>query len=418
MILSPENSAPVYLDHAATTPVQERVIEVVARELAQIGNPSSLHSAGRDARRRLEEAREELASGLGARPSEVIFTAGATEANNLAVKGMFWARKRPRILVSAIEHHAIFDPAQWLAQEQGAQLEFIPVDERGIIDLAALEDLIVTGAGARGDADNSGGLAGPDTVALIAVMAANNEVGAVQPVAAVADIAKRHGIPLHCDAVQAIGQIPVNFAAMGATTLALSGHKIGGPVGTGALIARRDAQLTPVLHGGGQERGVRSGTLDVTGARGLATAVQLGVQNQPAESERLAQLRDELARGILELTDAVVRGPELGARDAAGELLRLPANLHVTFPGCEGDSLLYLLDSLGIQVSTGSACQAGVPQPSHVLLAMGLSENTARGALRFSFGATSTPADVDAVLRALPEVVERARAAGLAGGLV
>lgn len=406
-----KSNSPVYLDHAATTPAQAEVIEVFAHELAQIGNPSSLHSAGRDARRRLEEAREDLAGALGARPSEVIFTAGATEANNLAIKGAYWARKRPRILVSAIEHHAIFDPAQWLAQEQGARLEFIPVDSRGIIDLAALEAMIESEPG------GSTGPGGPDSVAVIAVMAANNEVGAVQPIAAVAEIAGKYGIPLHCDAVQAVGQIPVDFETLGVTTLSISGHKIGGTVGSGALIARRDAELTPVLHGGGQERGIRSGTLDVPGARGLATAVRLAVQNQPEQAERVARLRDELARGILKATDAVVRGPALDERDESGERTRLPANLHVTFPGCEGDSLLYLLDSLGIQVSTGSACQAGVPQPSHVLLAMGLSEHIARGALRFSFGAASTRDDVSAVLEALPEVVDRARAAGLAGGI-
>ena len=394
-------TTPVYLDHAATTPVLPEVIDVMSSELAQNGNASSLHTAGRDARRRLEEARESVASALGARASEVIFTAGATEANNLAIKGLYWARKRRRILISAVEHHAVFDPAQWLATAEGAELVLIPVDANGVVDLAALAELI---------AEN------PDDIALIAVMWANNEVGTIQPINEVVELAKAHGIPVHCDAVQAVGQVPVDFAAAGVETMSISGHKIGGPPGTGALIATREAQLTPVLHGGGQERGVRSGTLDVPGACALAAAVRVGVQNQPNQAQRLARLRDQLAAGIAKLTDAVVRGPAL-AQQNSEDLTRLPANLHVTFPGCEGDSLLYLLDSQGVQVSTGSACQAGVPQPSHVLLAMGLAENVARGALRFSLGHTSTEADVDAVLAALPEVVERARAAGLAGGM-
>ena len=402
MILNASTKPAVYLDHAATTPVLPEVIEVIAGELAITGNASSLHTAGRDARRRLEEAREELADALGARPSEVIFTAGATEANNLAIKGLFWARKRPRILISGIEHHAIFDPALWLSGAEGADVVRIPVTETGVIDLDALESLI--------EED-------PDDIALIAVMWANNEMGAVQPVDQVVALAKPHGIPVHSDAVQAVGQVEVNFAESGVETMAISGHKIGGPAGVGALLATREAKLTPVLHGGGQERGVRSGTLDVPSARALATAVRVGVQNQPQEAQRLATLRDKLAARVIEATDAVLRGPALNAKDSKGGMARLPANLHLTFPGCEGDSLLYLLDSHGIQVSTGSACQAGVPQPSHVLLAMGLAENIARGALRFSFGHTSTQADVDAVLEVLPDVVERARAAGLAGGL-
>lgn len=392
----------VYLDHAATTPVLAEVIDVMSSELARNGNASSLHTAGRDARRRLEEAREELAGALAARPSEVIFTAGATEANNLAIKGLYWARPgRRRILISAIEHHAIFDPTQWLAEAAGAQLVPIPVDENGFVNLPALAELIAED---------------PDDIALIAVMWANNEMGAVQPISEVVALAQPHGIPVHCDAVQAIGQVPVDFGASGVDTMSISGHKIGGPPGVGALLATREAKLTPVLHGGGQERGVRSGTLDVPGSRALATAVRLAVQNQPAEAQRLMRLRDRLAQGIQELTDAVVRGPDLASQDR-DNLTRLPANLHLTFPGCEGDSLLYLLDSQGVQVSTGSACQAGVPQPSHVLLAMGLAENVARGALRFSLGHTSTDADVDKVLAVLPEVVERARAAGLAGGI-
>lgn len=394
-----------YLDHAATTPVITDVVKTYSEELHLGGNASSLHTAGRASRRRLEEAREELAGALGARPSEVIFTAGATEADNLAVKGLFWARnqdtKRPRILISAVEHHAVIDPTQWLEEHENAECVLIPVNENGRVDLAALEVLISSD---------------PNSVALVSVMWANNEVGTVQPIGEVAAITAKYGIPLHTDAVQAIGQVPVNFAESQAQTLALTAHKLGGPPGIGALLATRDAQLTPVIHGGGQERGVRSGTLDVPGAKALALAVRLAVQKQESEAKRLAALRDRLVAGILEVSNAVLRGPALDARERHSPA-RLPGNAHVTFPGCEGDSLLYLLDSHGVYVSTGSACQAGVPQPSHVLLAMGVDETTARGALRFTLGHSSTDADVDAALAVLPQVVERAQAAGLAGGM-
>lgn len=401
---APERAS-AYLDHAATTPVMADVVSAYSQELQLGGNASSLHATGRTARRRLEEAREELAGAVGARPSEVIFTAGATEADNLALKGLFWARnqetKRPRILISAVEHHAVIDPAQWLEQHEHAECVLIPVDEQGRVVLEALEELIS---------------ANPNSVALVSVMWANNEVGTVQPVGEVAAITAKYDIPLHTDAVQAIGQVPVNFAQSRAQTLALTGHKLGGPPGIGALLATRDAHLTPLIHGGGQERGVRSGTLDVPGAKALALAVRLAVHNQEREAQRLADLRDRLVAGILEVSNAILRGPDLDAREGDSPA-RLPGNAHVTFPGCEGDSLLYLLDSHGVHVSTGSACQAGVPQPSHVLLAMGIDETIARGALRFTLGHSSTDADVDAALRVLPQVVERAQAAGLAGGI-
>lgn len=401
---APERAS-AYLDHAATTPVITDVVKAYSEELQLGGNASSLHTAGRTARRRLEEAREELAGALSARPSEVIFTSGATEANNLAIKGLFWARnreaKRPRVLISAVEHHAVIDPAQWLEEHEKAECVLIPVDEQGRVDLDALEDLISSD---------------PNSVALVSVMWANNEVGTVQPIRDIAAITAKYDIPLHTDAVQAVGQVPVNFTESQAQTMALTGHKVGGPPGIGALLATRDAHLTPVTHGGGQERGVRSGTLDVPGAKALALAVRLAVQNQENEAKRLATLRDRLVAGILEVSNAVLRGPALNTREGSSPA-RLPGNAHVTFPGCEGDSLLYLLDSHGVHVSTGSACQAGVPQPSHVLLAMGIDETIARGALRFTLGHSSTDADVDAALRVLPQVVERAQAAGLAGGI-
>lgn len=389
----------VYLDHAATTPMLPEAVQAYTEALVRTGNPSSLHSSGRAARRAVEEAREQLAAALGARPSEVVLTAGGTEADNLAVKGLFWARRahdpaRRRILVSAVEHHAVLDPAFWMAAHAGAEIVLLPVDSDGVLRVDALEAELE----AHGD-----------SAALLSVMWANNEVGALQPLAEVVALAHRHGIPVHADAVQAVGQVPVDFAASGLDALTVSGHKVGGPMGVGALLARRGLDLTPVLHGGGQERGVRSGTLDTPSAAAFAVAVETAVAARPASAPRLAALRDRLVAEVRRVVpDAVLRGP-------ADPSLRLPANAHFTFPGCEGDSLLYLLDSAGVECSTGSACQAGVPQPSHVLLAMGAGEDEARGALRFTLGHTSTDADVDTLVEVLPAAVERARAAGLSG---
>jgi len=394
-----------YLDHAATTPMLPAAIEAMTEELHHTGNPSSLHTSGRAARRTVEEAREHLAVALGARPSEVIFTASGTEADNLAIKGLFWARRtvdldRRRILVSAVEHHAVLDPAFWMAAHAGAEIVLLPVDGHGRLDLEAL----------RAELAASG-----DQVALISVMAANNEVGAVQPIADVVAAARPYGIPVHCDAVQAVGQLPVGFTASGLHAMSMSGHKVGGPVGVGALLARRDLELTPLVHGGGQERGVRSGTVNTAAIRAFSVAVVDAIAHQGETARRLAALRDDLvARVRAAVPWAVLTGPDIAVVPGASSPARLPANAHFVFPGCEGDSLLYLLDSHGVECSTGSACQAGVPQPSHVLLAMGLAEDDARGALRFSLGRSTTRADVDALVEVLAEVAERARAAGLA----
>jgi len=376
-------------------------IEAYAQQMALVGNPSSLHSAGRAARRVVEEARETLAASLGARPSEVVFTGGGTEADNLAIKGLFWARRvnhpeRRRILVSAVEHHAVLDPAFWMAEHAGAEIVLLAVDSRGVLDVDALRAELAAHA---------------DEVALISVMWANNEVGTVQPVDDVVAAARSYGIPVHSDAVQAVGHVPVDFAASGLDALTLTAHKTGGPVGVGALLVRRALDVTPVLHGGGQERGIRSGTLDTAGIRAFAVAVAEAVAARETTAPRLAALRDRLVAGVLAaVPSATLRGPD----PVADPALRLPGNAHLTFAGCEGDSLLYLLDSAGVQSSTGSACQAGVPQPSHVLLALGIDEDDARGALRFSFGATSTESDVDLLLEVLPDVVARATSAGLA----
>ncbi|GAA3441865.1 cysteine desulfurase family protein [Planomonospora venezuelensis] len=382
-----------YLDHAATTPMLPEAIEAVTAHLGRVGNASSLHAAGRRTRQVVEESRESIADALGARPSEVVFTSGGTEADNLAIKGLYWARRAAgatRILISAVEHHAALDPAHWLGDRQGATVELLEVDELGRVHPQTLREAV--------ERD-------PDGVALVSVMWANNEVGTVQPVRVLAAIARDHGIPFHTDAVQAIGQLPVDFADAGVDALTLSGHKVGGPMGVGALLLARGADPVPVLHGGGQERDVRSGTLDAPSVAGLAAAVQIAVARRAETAARLSGLRDELIRRVRQaVPDVILNGdPEN----------RLPGNAHFSFPGCEGDALLMLLDAKGVECSTGSACSAGVAQPSHVLLAMGADGVRARGSLRFSLGHTSTEADVDRVADVIGLVVERARRAGL-----
>jgi cysteine desulfurase len=395
------NGTLVYLDHAATTPMLPEALAAMTEELAQIGNPSSLHNAGRRARRVVEESREQIAQAFGARPSEVVFTSGGTEADNLAVKGMYWARQaglvaagrgRRRVLATAIEHHAVMDSVTWLGEHEGATVDWLPVDGAGLLRPEVLRDAI--------ERD-------PASVALISVMWANNEVGTIQPIADLAAVAAEYDIPFHSDAVQAAGQLPVSLAASGATALTVTGHKLGGPVGAGALLLARAADdPVPVLHGGGQERDVRSGTLDAAAIRAFAVAVERTVADREEHTARLGSLRGMLIDRVLAaVPDAIFNGPPPGA-------LRLPGNAHFSFPGCEGDALLMLLDARGIACSTGSACTAGVAEPSHVLLAMGADRGRARGSLRFSFGRTSSPSDVDALGAVIAEVVERARRAG------
>ncbi len=385
----------VYLDHAATTPMVGEAVAAMTAELTHLGNPSSLHNAGRRARRVVEESREQVAEAYGARPSEVVFTSGGTEADNLAVKGLYWARRagdprRRRVLVTSIEHHAVLDSAQWLASHEGADVSWLPVDQAWLPP-DTLRAAI--------DAD-------PGAVALISVMWANNEVGTIQPIAELACLARERQIPFHTDAVQAAGQVPVQFAASGVDALTITGHKIGGPVGVGALLLGRGIEPVPVMHGGGQERDVRSGTLDTPAIAAFAVAAQIAVKRRDEEAARLAALRDELIERVLAaVPDAILNGAPPGPG-------RLPGNAHFSFPGCEGDALLMLLDAKGIACSTGSACTAGVAQPSHVLLAMGADEGRARGSLRFSLGATSTPDDVTALGAVIGEAVERARRAG------
>ncbi len=383
-----------YLDHAATTSLRPAARAALLAQLDQVGNAASLHTAGRAARRVVEEAREQIARAVGVRPIEVVFTSGGTEADNLAVKGLWWQRssadqRRRRVLCSAIEHHAVLDPAHWLGERAGAEVVWLPVDSAGRVDVERLAAEIARD---------------PAAVALVSVMWANNEVGTVQPIAEISGLCREHDIALHVDAVQALGSVPV--AAGLADTIAISGHKLGGPHGVGALLVGRDVTLTPLTHGGGQERRIRSGTLDVPAIAGFAAAVAEAVAELETHGERVAGLRDELVSAVRRVApDAVLNGGSSGPG-------RLPGNAHFSFPGCEGDALLMLLDGAGIDVSTGSACSAGVPEPSHVLLAMGVAPALARSSLRFSLGRTSTTDDVAALTAALPGALDRARRAG------
>ena len=384
-----------YLDHAATTPMLPEAAEALTAALSVTGNASSLHASGRKARRTVEESRETLAEALGARPSEVVLTSGGTEADNLAVKGLYWSRRdadpaRTRILSSPVEHHAVLDAVHWLGEHEGATVEYLPVDTYGRVHPDALREAIARN---------------PDDVALATVMWANNEIGTVMPVRELADVTAEFGVPLHADAVQAFGQVPVDFGACGLAAMTVSGHKVGGPYGIGALLLGREYTPVPVLHGGGQERHVRSGTLDIPAIASFAVAARLAAERREWFARDIGALRDRLVDAVRSaVPDAILGGDPVD---------RLPANAHFTFPGCEGDSLLLLLDAQGIECSTGSACTAGVAQPSHVLLATGTDPDLARGTLRFSLGHTSTQADVEAVAKVIGPAVERARAAGL-----
>lgn len=386
-----------YLDHAATTPMLPEAIGAMTAQLSATGNASSLHAAGRRARRTVEESREALADALGARPSEVVFTSGGTEADNLAVKGLYWSRRdadprRTRVLAGPVEHHAVLDAVDWLAEHEGATVDYLPVDRHGRVHPEDLREAV---------------LRNPDDVAMITVMWANNEIGTIMPVRELAAVAAEFSIPMHADAVQAFGQLEVDFARSGLAAMTVSGHKIGGPFGIGALLLGRDHTPVPVLHGGGQERHVRSGTLDVPAIASFAVAGRLAAERRERFARHVGSLRDDLVAAVRRAVPDAVLG---GDPDPAG---RLPANAHFSFPGCEGDSLLLLLDAQGIECSTGSACTAGIAQPSHVLLATGTDPDLARGTLRFSLGHTSTEDDVKALAEAIGPAVERARTAGL-----
>lgn len=377
----------VYLDHAATTPMNPRAVEAMSLALSQVGNPSSLHTDGRAARRTVEDARDLLALNLGCQANEIIFTGSGTEANNIAIKGIYWQRnvelRRPIIIASAIEHQAILEPAHWLAAHDGAEIILIPVNQVGVIDLDFLSKVIAE----RGD-----------EIALISVMHSNNETGTVQPLAEV--IALAGDIPVHSDAVQSWGKIGLSFKELGLFALSLSGHKVGGPIGIGALVLRRGIDIPALIHGGGQEREIRSGTVNTPSIVALAAAIA----NSNYSADQVRSLREDFEKSLLQLIpEAIING-------ATAE--RLPGISSVTIPSAANETLLLLLDGAQVSCSTGAACTAGVHRPSHVLEAMGIAPAAVMSTLRFSFGATSTEDDVAAVIAALPAVVASARKVG------
>ncbi|CAN2187335.1 NifS Cysteine sulfinate desulfinase/cysteine desulfurase and related enzymes [Candidatus Nanopelagicaceae bacterium] len=376
----------VYLDHAATTPMFDAAIEAMNSSLRKLGNPSSLHTEGRSTRKDVEDAREDIAKAIGCQASEVIFTGSGTEANNAAIKGLFWRSDMKVILISSIEHHAVLDPAHWLAEHDGAEIIEIPVTASGVIDLDFVKK-VVQERGAE--------------IALISVMHSNNETGVIQPIADVVKIAG--DIPVHSDAVQSFTKVPLSFKELGLFAMTISGHKVGGPLGIGALILRRAVEIPPLLHGGGQERDIRSGTLNAPSIVALAAAVKADLY----DAKKIESLRDSFEAGVTALRpDAVINGK--GA-------LRLPGISNITFPGTQSDSLLLLMDSEKVSCSTGAACTAGVHRPSHVLMAMGLTDVVSQSSLRFSFGSTNTQDDVAYALSVLPTVIERGLAANAVG---
>jgi len=366
-------------------------IKALTAAMAKTGNASSLHTQGRSVRKDVEEAREAIALASGARPNEIIFTGSGTEANNLAVKGFYWSAvaqdpKRNVIVIAAFEHHAILEPVEWLEKHEGAVLIYIPITPSGVVDLDALATIITSHAG---------------KIALISVMHSNNELGTVQPIAEVVKLAG--DIPVHVDAVQSFGKVGFNFEELGATSATISAHKIGGPLGVAALILRRGLDITPILHGGGQERDIRSGTINAPAIVAFAAAATDVIAQRDVNYKKVSALRELLKEKIAHsIPDAQFNGdaPQM-----------LPGVLNVTFPGTESDSLLLLLDAEGICASTGSACSAGVQRPSHVLMAIGLTEDQARSSLRFSLGLTNTKAEINEVGEKIAGVVVRAQAA-------
>lgn len=383
----------VYLDHAATSPLRPEAREAWLAASDVVGNASSIHGGGQDARRVLEDARERVAAVLGCDPIEVVFTSGGTESINLALKGMWEARQPERrsFVLPDGEHHATMDAAQWLWKNRDAHLLHVGLGSRGAIPVARFT------------------VALPDA-AVATAMVANNEVGTLNDVASLAAASAEAGVPLHLDAVAALGHVPFSFSGLrgdaapgvGLTALSVSAHKVGGPVGVGALVVGRTARLAPQFHGGSQQRGLRAGTQDIAGAAGFAAAAEAAEAEREGEAARLTALRDRLIAGALAIP---------GTRLLGDPTRRLPGNVHLLFEDAVGETLLFLLDQAGVQASTGSACQAGVPEPSHVVMAIGLDDMAARSVLRFTLGRTTTDADVDTLLRVLPDAVTRARAA-------
>ena len=380
----------IYLDHAATTPINAQALDALNEQIKKLGNASSVHNQGRAVRKDVEDARHKLSELIGSVPSEIIFTASGTEANNLALKGFYWKSGKKLIVTSNFEHHAVLDPVEWLANHQGAEVIYIPVKSDGYIDLDFLKKVVSE----RGN-----------EIAVISIMHSNNELGSIQPISQVVEIAG--DIPVHTDAVQSFGKVEFNFDSLGVSAATISAHKLGGPLGVAALVLKHGIDLAPLLHGGGQEREIRSGTINAPGIVAFARAAEIAISNREENFKKIRVLRDQLISGIKRVVpDAIINSPV----DPA-----LPGVVNISIPGTESDALLLLLDSEGISASAGSACSAGVPRPSHVLVAMGIPEELADASLRISIGATNTSSEIDQVISVLPAVVERARNAFAVG---
>ena len=385
----------VYLDNAATTPISEVALQALIEQSRHLGNPSSLHTYGRTVRKELEEARERLAALIDCHSSEIIFTGSGTESNNLALKGIYWHRntedaKRRVVVISEFEHHAVLDPAHWLSEFSGAEILRVPVNQQGFVDLNVLQEIVANRH---------------SEIALISIMHSNNEIGTIQPIGNVVKIADVFDIPVHTDAIQSLGKISLSFKALGVFAMTISAHKIGGPVGVGALILKKGVDITPVLHGGGQERDIRSGTLNAAGIVAFVAGAQSALRDLDSHSSRVRQLRSKLIAAVQdEIPNATVNG-------VLDDEKTLPGIANISFPETESDALLVLFDAEGIACSTGSACSAGVQEASHVLMAMGLSEKEARSSLRFSLGTANTDGDIEYLRACIKRVIDRARAA-------
>lgn len=380
----------IYLDYAATMPMRPEVLENYSQALKLVGNPSSIHGFGQQARAMLEEARESIARAIGADRNEVIFTAGGTESNNLAIKGLYWERKSPtrnKIVSAYTEHHAVIDPIEWIEKHDGAEAIWVPVSSTGVIDFDWYRNYL---------AEHT------DEIALTTFMLANNEIGIITDVAKFASEAAKYSIPTHTDAVAAFGHLHINFAELGVATMALTAHKIGGPVGVGALIVSRSAKMNSLIQGGGQERGLRSGTMNAAGAKAFAHATELALRYIDDHSARVGHLIETVRDGVLQSIP--------GAKFSRGQEPGLEHNAHFTFDGVKSDSLLFLLDEAGFAASAGSACQAGVARPSHVLLTMGRSEAEANSTLRITIAPETRQVEIMELLQVLPDLVARARA--------
>lgn len=368
----------VFLDHASTTTLRPEAKAALISALELTGNPSSVHSSGQITRALVEDARDQVAKAVGCNRSEVVFTSGGTEANNQAIKGLYWSSQKPVIISSALEHHAVIDPILWLAEHQGAEVHWLHSSRAGEVDLSELAELLEKHQG---------------RVSFVALMLANNETGVITDIRAVTELASKYQVPVHCDAVAAFGNLPIDFATSGVSTMAISGHKVGAPIGVGALLVRRDLTLSPLVHGGTQERSLRSGTLSYSMIASFGAAAEAAARDLEERETRLRALRDDLeVRVSAAIPEAVVT--------VAGSK-RLPHNAHFLFPGAQSDNLLFLLDQAGISASAGSACTAGVLAPSHVLIGMGIAPELADCSIRVSLGHDSKASDIDAFVAAI-----------------